>query len=67
MSADTPTDSTSSATIGLHRPLSDLKFNLVEEVSSCARDPPLNNPTPDLPYESHNEQYYQDSNWYFAD
>lgn len=36
------------ATIGLHRPLSDLKFNAVEDVSSCARDPPANNPTPDL-------------------
>lgn len=36
------------ATVGLHRPLSDLKFNPVEEVSSCARDPPPGNPTPDL-------------------
>lgn len=36
------------ATIGLHRPLSDLKFNPVEDVSSCARDPPADNPTPDL-------------------
>ncbi|KAG6354797.1 hypothetical protein INS49_003878 [Diaporthe citri] len=36
------------ATIGLHRPLSDLKFNPVEDVSSCARDPPVDNPTPDL-------------------
>lgn len=36
------------ATIGLHRPLSDLKFNAVEDVSSCARDPPADNPTPDL-------------------
>lgn len=36
------------ATIGLHRPLSDLKFNPVEEVSSCAREPPPNNPIPDL-------------------
>lgn len=38
----------SRATIGLHRPLSDLKFNPVEDVSSCARDPPTDNPTPDL-------------------
>ncbi|POS70037.1 C6 zinc finger protein [Diaporthe helianthi] len=36
------------ATIGLHRPLSELKFNPVEGVSSCAREPPANNPTPDL-------------------
>lgn len=36
------------ATIGLHRPLSDLKFNAVEDVSSCARDPPADNPIPDL-------------------
>ncbi|KAG8162463.1 hypothetical protein KVR01_008228 [Diaporthe batatas] len=36
------------ATIGLHRPLSDLKFNPVEAVSSCAREPPNDNPTPDL-------------------
>lgn len=36
------------ATIGLHRPLSDLKFNAVEDVSSCAREPPPENPTPDL-------------------
>ncbi|KAH8703719.1 hypothetical protein BGW36DRAFT_90774 [Talaromyces proteolyticus] len=36
------------ATIGLHRPFSDLKFNLVEEVSSCAREPPPDTPTPDL-------------------
>ncbi|KAK2608181.1 hypothetical protein N8I77_006805 [Diaporthe amygdali] len=36
------------ATIGLHRPLSDLKFNPVEDVSSCAREPPPDNPTPDL-------------------
>lgn len=36
------------ATIGLHRPLSDLKFNPIEDVSSCARDPPADNPTPDL-------------------
>ncbi|KAF4467412.1 C6 transcription factor [Fusarium albosuccineum] len=36
------------ATIGLHRPLSDLRFNTVEGVSSCARDPPAEIPTPDL-------------------
>ncbi|KAF9890401.1 hypothetical protein FE257_006069 [Aspergillus nanangensis] len=36
------------STIGLHRPLSALKFNAVEDVSSCAREPPLDNPTPDL-------------------
>ncbi|KAJ5288904.1 hypothetical protein N7478_001934 [Penicillium angulare] len=36
------------ATIGLHRPLSDLKFNTVESASSCAREPPLDTPTPDL-------------------
>lgn len=36
------------ATIGLHRPLSDLKFNPVEKVSSCAREPPSDNPIPDL-------------------
>ncbi|CRG91979.1 hypothetical protein PISL3812_09033 [Talaromyces islandicus] len=36
------------ATIGLHRPLSDLKFNPVEGISSCARTPPRENPTPDL-------------------
>lgn len=40
--------STFRATIGLHRPLSDLKFNPVEGVSSCAREPPNDNPTPDL-------------------
>jgi hypothetical protein len=38
----------SSATIGLHRPFSDLKFNPVEAVSSCAREPPLDTPIPDL-------------------
>lgn len=32
----------------MHRPLSDLKFNAVEDISSCARDPPSDNPTPDL-------------------
>ncbi|RSM19647.1 hypothetical protein CDV31_001534 [Fusarium ambrosium] len=36
------------ATIGLHRPLSDLRFNAIESVSSCARDPPADSPTPDL-------------------
>ncbi|KAI5459237.1 hypothetical protein BGZ63DRAFT_415868 [Mariannaea sp. PMI_226] len=36
------------ATIGVHRPLSDLKFNAVEDVSSCARDRPFDTPTPDL-------------------
>ncbi|PHH62371.1 hypothetical protein CDD81_7167 [Ophiocordyceps australis] len=34
--------------IGLHRPLSDLKFNQVEGVSSCAREPPREILTPDL-------------------
>jgi hypothetical protein len=32
----------------MHRPLSDLKFNAVEDISSCARSPPPNTPTPDL-------------------
>lgn len=36
------------AIIGLHRPLSDLKFNAVEDISSCAREPPLETPTPSL-------------------
>lgn len=36
------------ATVGMHRPLSDLKFNAVEDISSCARSPPLNTPTPEL-------------------
>ncbi|KAL2847523.1 hypothetical protein BJY01DRAFT_212476 [Aspergillus pseudoustus] len=36
------------AAVGIHRPLSDLRFNPVEEISSCARDPPRDNPTPDL-------------------
>ena len=36
------------AIINLHRPLSDLKFNAVEDVSSCAREPPLDTPAPDL-------------------
>lgn len=43
-----PTHNAIRATIGLHRPLSDLKFNPVEDVSSCAREPPPDNPTPDL-------------------
>ncbi|PYH87852.1 hypothetical protein BO71DRAFT_489239 [Aspergillus ellipticus CBS 707.79] len=36
------------ATIGLHRPYSDLKFSPIEDLSSCAREPPLDTPTPDL-------------------
>lgn len=36
------------ATVSLHRPLSDLKFNSVESISSCARDPPINTTTPEL-------------------
>ncbi|KAF7162825.1 hypothetical protein CNMCM5623_007947 [Aspergillus felis] len=36
------------ATIGLHRPFSTLKFNAMEDVSSCAREAPLDTPTPDL-------------------
>ncbi|KAL6916967.1 hypothetical protein FSST1_008462 [Fusarium sambucinum] len=36
------------ATIGLHRPLSDLRFNPIENVSSCARDAPTDTPRPDL-------------------
>ncbi|KAJ5819856.1 hypothetical protein N7474_005447 [Penicillium riverlandense] len=36
------------ATIGLHRPLSDLKYNLVEGVSGCAREPPPDTPTGEL-------------------
>ncbi|KAJ5566568.1 Transcription factor [Penicillium sp. DV-2018c] len=36
------------ATIGLHRPLSDLRFSRAEGISSCAREPPLDSPTPDL-------------------
>ncbi|KAL5051660.1 hypothetical protein BDW71DRAFT_57441 [Aspergillus fruticulosus] len=36
------------STIGLHRPLSALKFNAIENVSSCAREPQLDTPTPDL-------------------
>lgn len=34
--------------VGLHRPLSDLKFNAVEDISSCARQP-----APDGPYPEH--------------
>ncbi|KAJ5370335.1 uncharacterized protein N7496_006427 [Penicillium cataractarum] len=36
------------ATIGIHRPLSDLKFNVSEDISSCARKPPLDTLKPDL-------------------
>lgn len=36
------------AIIGLHRPFSDLKFNLVEDVSSCARERPPDISTPKL-------------------
>ncbi|KAF4832388.1 hypothetical protein CGCTS75_v004555 [Colletotrichum tropicale] len=36
------------ASIGLHRPLSDLRFTPVEDVSSCAREPPVDNPSSDL-------------------
>ncbi|PYH40169.1 putative C6 transcription factor [Aspergillus saccharolyticus JOP 1030-1] len=36
------------AFIGLHRPFSDLKFNPVEDLSSCARDPPPDGPTHEL-------------------
>ncbi|OAA56259.1 Zn(2)-C6 fungal-type DNA-binding domain protein [Niveomyces insectorum RCEF 264] len=36
------------ATIGLHRPLSDLKFSPAECVSSCAREPPRDVPAPEL-------------------
>jgi hypothetical protein len=36
------------STVGLHRPLSDLKFNAVESISSCAREPPLETPHPPL-------------------
>ncbi|KAF6805425.1 hypothetical protein CSOJ01_09500 [Colletotrichum sojae] len=32
----------------IHVPLSDLRFNAVEDVSSCAREPPLENPKSDL-------------------
>ncbi|KAM3462799.1 hypothetical protein MY5147_001212 [Beauveria neobassiana] len=37
----------SSVMIGFHRPLSDLKFNAVEDISSCARDPAPDGPTPE--------------------
>ncbi|KAK1985392.1 hypothetical protein LZ30DRAFT_708563 [Colletotrichum cereale] len=36
------------STIGLHRPLSDLRFNPVEDVSSCAREPPQETTKPEL-------------------
>ncbi|PWY88819.1 hypothetical protein BO94DRAFT_556214 [Aspergillus sclerotioniger CBS 115572] len=36
------------ATVGLHRPFSDLKFNPIEDISSCARDPAPDIPTPEL-------------------
>ncbi|GKU11633.1 unnamed protein product [Fusarium langsethiae] len=36
------------ATIGLHRPLSDLRFNPIENVSSCAREAPTDTARPDL-------------------
>ncbi|KAM3441027.1 hypothetical protein MY4824_001811 [Beauveria thailandica] len=36
-----------SVMIGFHRPLSDLKFNAVEDISSCARDPAPDGPTPE--------------------
>ncbi|GAT21923.1 C6 zinc finger domain protein [Aspergillus luchuensis] len=36
------------STVGLHRPLSALNFNAIENVSSCARKPPRDTPTPDL-------------------
>ncbi|KAL7943908.1 hypothetical protein V8C42DRAFT_327145 [Trichoderma barbatum] len=35
------------STISLHRPLSDLRFNAVEAISSCARQPPPDLPTPE--------------------
>lgn len=38
----------SSSIIGLHRPLSDLKFSAVEDVSTCARTPPTDTSIPDL-------------------
>ncbi|KAH8433738.1 uncharacterized protein LDX57_011372 [Aspergillus melleus] len=34
--------------VGMHRPLSDLRFNPVEHVSSCAGDLPAETPTPEL-------------------
>ncbi|GKZ17799.1 hypothetical protein AbraCBS73388_010119 [Aspergillus brasiliensis] len=36
------------STVGLHRPLSALNFNAIEKVSSCAREPPRDTPTPEL-------------------
>ncbi|OJJ66089.1 hypothetical protein ASPBRDRAFT_138635 [Aspergillus brasiliensis CBS 101740] len=36
------------STIGLHRPLSNFRFNTAETESSCAREPPLDIPSPDL-------------------
>ncbi|KIW47842.1 uncharacterized protein PV06_00500 [Exophiala oligosperma] len=36
------------ATVGLHRPLSDLKFNAIEWISTCARAPPRETPTTEL-------------------
>lgn len=36
------------ATIGVHRPFSTLKFNATEDLSSCARERPLEIPAPDL-------------------
>lgn len=36
------------ATIAIHRPFSDLKFNPVEDVSSCAREPPSDTPVLDI-------------------
>ncbi|KGQ05235.1 hypothetical protein BBAD15_g9502 [Beauveria bassiana D1-5] len=41
------TSYTCSVMIGFHRPLSDLKFNAVEDISSCARDPAPDGPTPE--------------------
>lgn len=35
-------------TIGLHRPLSDLRFNTVEDISSCAREPARGRASADL-------------------
>ncbi|CAG8030302.1 unnamed protein product [Penicillium salamii] len=35
------------STIGLHRPLSALKFNAIESESSCAREPPIDTPISD--------------------
>ncbi|KAL7908409.1 hypothetical protein GGI35DRAFT_61085 [Trichoderma velutinum] len=36
------------ATISLHRPLSDLRFNTIEAISSCARQPPPDRPIPEM-------------------